>query len=111
MQHVGFALWQLQCLEDTLATYVIVRLRDSLGVGLKKGAELTAEMARMELGKLIAQLRDAGVLSAELTLKLGAIRSERNWLVHRVWREHHGVIASDTRLAALMERLTVLGDT
>jgi len=110
MQSVGYAIWQVQGLEDTLAAYIVVRLRESQGVGLDRGAELTAELARLELGKLIAQLRGAGVLPAEALQRLAKLRDERNWLVHRAWRENHGVIADSARLAHLLQRLAALAE-
>lgn len=110
MQSIGYAVWQLQGLEDTLATYIVVRLRESQGVGLDKGADLTAELTRLELGKLIAQLRDADILPAVLLQRLGTLRNERNWLVHRAWRENHGVVASPERLTRLVQRLATLAE-
>lgn len=110
MQSIGHAVWQLQGLEDTLATYIVVRLRESQGVGLDMGADMSAELTRLELGKLIAQLRDAGALPSEILQRLGTLRNERNWLVHRAWRENHGVVASPARLTRLLQRLATLAE-
>ncbi len=109
-QTIGHALWQVQALEATTADYVVVRLRDSQGVGLDRGAELTQDVARLTLGKLTRELITSNVVEADLGARLLAVLEERNWLTHRLWREHRNVLASDETLRSLISRLELLAD-
>ena len=105
MQHLGFALWQLQLLEDSLATYVVIRVLDSRGVGAEQGALLSKDVQNKTMGALITSLRKAGVLSPAVSSRLEELLKDRNWLIHHARRENHGILASESRLATLIGKL------
>jgi len=110
MQRVGFALWQLQELENTAAGYIVVRLRDARGVGVNQGAVISAEVEKLPLGKLVGELAKAGVIDPALASRLKAALDERNWLVHRSRREHRGVLSDPAAYTGLSMRLDALAD-
>ena len=87
MQAVGFAVWQLQELETTVAGYITVRLRETRGVGIERGGEIAAKVESRPLGPLIKELVAAGVTSDKVGAELAILLEERNWLVHRARRE------------------------
>lgn len=109
-QKIGHALWQVQALEATTAAYVVVRLRDSRGVGLDRGAELSQDVERLTLGTLVRELVAASVVDDDLGKQLLTMLEERNWLAHRLWREQRNVLASDKALRSLISRLELLAD-
>jgi hypothetical protein len=56
MQRVGFAVWQLQELETTVATYVVVRIRAHRGMGVAPGELLMKKAEGRTLGSLLTEL-------------------------------------------------------
>lgn len=110
MQAVGFALWQLQELENTAASFIAVRLRSTRGVGLERGGEIAAEVEGRTLGRMVKELVAGGVVSDEIGSRLAIVLEERNWLVHRARRETRGILGSDDIYGGTMRRLEVLAD-
>lgn len=110
MQQVGFALWQLQELENTAAGYIVVRLRNARGAGVERGAAISTEVERLPLGRLVSDLAQAGVVAPDLASRLKTLLDDRNWLVHRSRREHRGVLSSDAMFAGLLTRLEGIAD-
>ncbi len=110
MCSVGFAIWQLQELENTAAAYVVVRLRETRGVGAERGSEVAAQVERRTLGSLISELRKAGVVPEELAVGLTELLHERNWLVHSARRETRGALSDEARFGDLIVRLEMTAD-
>jgi HEAT repeat protein len=110
MRTVGFAIWQLQELENTTARYVVVRLREVRGVGKERGEAISAEIEQLPLGPLLSQLLQAQVIQEELSDHLKKLLSERNWLVHRARRENRGVLSNEDHFLRLMARLQDIAD-
>ena len=108
MQAVGFALWQLQSLEETAVTWVVVRLHASRGMGREAGVELSKKPERRTLGSVLKELREAGVVPAELAEELLAVLELRNWLVHRARKEFHGMLTSDELLISLHSKVSAI---
>lgn len=110
MQAVGFALWQLQELENTAASFIAVRLRNTRGVGLERGGEIAAEVEGRTLGGMVKELVAGGVISDEIGSRLAIVLEERNWLVHRARRETRGILGNDDIYGGTMQRLEVMAD-
>lgn len=109
VHRVGFAVWQLQELENTAAVYVVLRLRQTRGVGLRRGQEIAATVEKRTFGALLRELQGASVLPTALDGRLDRALEERNWLVHRARREYRGVLgdpALHSELGDRIERLT-----
>lgn len=105
---LGHALWHLQALENTVAGYVVVRLRETRGIGVERATQVTAEAEGLTLGRLVGQLKVAGVMPGELATRLEALLEKRNWLVHHSWRETRGVLADRVALTQLLDRLDAI---
>lgn len=105
MQAVGFAIWQLQELENTAASHIVVCLREARGVGKERGSEISAAVERLPLGKLITELSRSGALNDGVASALKTLLQERNWLVHRARRETRGVLSDEAGFTVLIARL------
>ena len=86
---IGKAVWELQTLEDGLATHLA--LRHDLAPGCSK-AELEQAMARrraMTFGQLLQQPQLTASLSVECLARLASLKADRNWLIHASRRALH----------------------
>ena len=110
MQSVGFALWQLQELETTAATYLVVRVHASRGIGTVQGDSLLKHAEGRTFGALLKELAKSGVIEDRLSIELHEILEQRNWLVHRARRENRGVVSNAEHLGDLIQHLQSLAD-
>ena len=104
MERVGFAVWQVQELENTAAHFLVIRVRGTRGMGRSKGHELLARAQQHTFGVLINELAAAGVLERELAEQLAKTVDERNWLVHRARRESRGLLVKESVYKQLWAR-------
>ena len=105
LTRVGYAVWQAAECEDTLAHYVILRLRASKGIGEREGLDLLAKAQSRTFGHTLRELKDASVLSPAIEARLSKLVDDRNWLVHRAKRENRGVLNDLTRFDQLVARI------
>ncbi len=110
MQSVGFAVWQLQELENSTATYLVVRVVATPGIGLQKGQELMQRTESRTLGSLAKELGKTGIIEDQLAEDLQTITEERNWLIHRARRETRGILANGEQLRQMLQKLEALAD-
>jgi len=110
MARVGFAVWQVAECEDTLAHYVVIRLRESKGVGEEQGRELLAKHQGRTFGQLLGDLRKAGILDPSVEARASKLLAERNWLIHDAKRENRGLPNDLERVGAMTERLDWIAD-
>src|SRR3954470_12887409 len=80
LARVGYTFWQLSECEDTVAHYLVIRLKAARGIGEDVGEQLLSNAQKRTFGSLLGELRDAGVLQASLETRLLALLEERNWL-------------------------------
>ena len=97
--------WQLQELETTTATYVVLRLRKSRGIGRERARKLLEEAEKRTFGTLLKELRKAEALPELVGERLAMALEDRNWLVHRSRRENRGVLNKPQMYVNLVERL------
>ena len=105
MQHVGFAVWQLQELETLAASYLVVRVKATKGIGKEKGEALLATAEKCTFGTLLRDLEKAGVVPTSMSSRLQTALNDRNWLVHRSRRDSRGILDSPETYSALTVRL------
>ncbi|MEO6331690.1 MAG: hypothetical protein ABIP09_03935 [Gemmatimonadaceae bacterium] len=110
LQRVGYALWQAAECEDTLAHYVVVRLRSVKGIGEVAGLELLRQAQKRTFGSLLKELRGKGVVESDIDRRLVPLLEERNWLVHHAKRESRGALRDPPRFDALVSRLDRLAE-
>src|SRR5690606_19152710 len=82
-QRVGFALWQLQELEDVLAQFLVLRTKAKRGMGSDAGNKLTEKARSKPFGISLREVADAGLFDSPLQAEFDTLLAERNWLVHR----------------------------
>ncbi len=105
MQRVGFAIWQLQNLEHGLASYLVIRVKATKGIGEKRGNELMDHALKQTLGITIKELKSANVIESSTADALTSILEDRNWLVHRARRENRGVVFNKERTEKLLSKV------
>lgn len=92
MADIGHAVWALQEVETTLATYLVLRLHGSFGMGEVKAEELLRKATDRTMGSVLREFTRSGVLESGLGERLATLAEERNWLVHRARRENRRLL-------------------
>ena len=110
MERVGHAVWQVQALEDTLAHYVVIRVRGTDRIKQDEGDTLLASAQKRTMGSLITELERAGVVPDGLNERLRPVLEERNWLVHHARREMRGMLSKPEVYNTLQIRAEALMD-
>lgn len=110
LTRVGYAVWQAAECEDTLAHYIVIRLRSAQGIGEEAGLALLEKAQSRTFGNLLHELRTAGILSSDHEERLSKLVDERNWLVHRAKRENRGVLNDIERVDPLIARIDHIAD-
>lgn len=110
MEHVGFAIWQVQALEDTAAHYLVIRVHGHKGMGREKGHALLEAAHGRTLGALARSLKEAGVLEDDVATRLSTAVNERNWFAHRGRRETRGMFNKPELYQSLIRRAENLAD-
>ncbi len=111
LRAVGHAVWELQLLEDVLASYLV--MRHDLEPDCTK-AELEAALERrraLTFGKLLQQRPLLDSLSPEIRSRLDSLKDERNWLVHGSRRSMHVSLYTPETGAATLVRLDALAES
>lgn len=109
-QRVGFALWQLQELEDVSAQYFVLLAQAKKGMGEAAGNVLTEKARKKTFGSTINKITKQGLLSTDLEGRFLNLLSERNWLVHRSRTESRDAIHSDIAMQQLVSRIDTMTD-
>ena len=107
-RRIGFALWQLQELEQVSATYFALLANASRGMGLQAGEALVAKAQGETFGQTISKLRAANLVSDELETRVLGLLRERNWLVHASRSDSHGAVYANATFESLKLRLDKL---
>jgi hypothetical protein len=110
MQSVGFALWQMQEVETTLATYLVLRVYAYPGIGVAGGDALLKQAEGRTLGSLLTELAKLGIITDPLLSDLREMLKQRNWLVHRARRETRGILADVEQFEKILRQLESLAD-
>lgn len=82
-QDVGFALWQIQELENTLAHYLVIVHKVEPGVAKDVAEGILEKTRKKTLGQLVNDLRSKEKVPTELLERLEGFVEHRNWLAHR----------------------------
>jgi len=109
-QRIGFALWQIQELEDVVAQYFVLLVQAKKGMGLDAGKALVDKAQNKTFGGTIHQMVKAGLLSPEVEFRFSNLLSERNWLVHKSRRTSRSAIHSNSVAQKLLIRLNSMAD-
>ncbi|MDZ7778946.1 MAG: hypothetical protein U5R14_03280 [Gemmatimonadota bacterium] len=102
MLMVGYALWQLQVLEEGLATFLVLRHYATLGMGQEAAQPLVDKAEARTMGSLLRELVTKGSVDPDLGDRLAGLLAERNWLVHRSRRESRELLQDEARVSQLL---------
>jgi hypothetical protein len=104
-RQIGFAVMQAQLLEGSLARYLILHRRLNEGLAYDEVHRVLASADRKTIGSLLKQIEDKCPLPANLTDRLVQFCDDRNWLVHRLNREHPLAIFHRSEAELIFERI------
>src|SRR5882762_1672526 len=82
-QAVGDALWHVQELETTVATYLVLVHGFQSQVAQEEAETLLEKSKKKTLGQLVHGLKGTDDVPTELTARLSTFVERRNWLAHR----------------------------
>jgi hypothetical protein len=82
-QYVGFALWQIQELETTLAHYLVIVHKIEPGVAVDIAEGILEKARKKTLGQLVKELKSEEKVPQGLFERLESFVEHRNWLAHR----------------------------
>ena len=102
---VGFALWQIQELESTIANYLVMVHKFEPGVAREEAESALEKTRRKTLGQLLGQLKSERPEPSELVERLDQFVEYRNWLAHRSRAETRKLVYQPSRTHELFSRL------
>jgi len=107
MTAIGNALWSCQQFESLLGQFIVLLVKLPPDRAEKETLELIERMHGKTLGALITELRKGKNATAvsSFELRFDKFLDDRNWLVHRSWREHSNDLYDAARLPPLLARL------
>ncbi len=105
---IGYALWQIQAAEFALVHHIALVLKEP--EDLEAFEHLATKEGKRTLGQLIKELRKHSDLPTDLDDRISAFVDERNWIAHRIFKESHSDLHSETKASILLQRIEDLGD-
>jgi hypothetical protein len=109
-QKVGFAIWQIQELENAAAQfYVLVALAQS-GMGEEAGNALVDQAQSKTFGSTVNKLVKGNHLPEGLKERFTRFLSERNWLVHNSKANSRNAIHHQHHFEELIKQLELIAD-
>src|SRR5690348_13259845 len=106
---VGFTVWQLQQLEQTVQNYHVFVNKLSPEVARSEAEKMFEKAEGQTLGQLYRELSKTGEPAALLP-RLESLIKERNWLVHHSRLEDRTQLYSPEKLLALSKRIEAIAD-
>jgi hypothetical protein len=107
---VGYAVWQIQVLEQVLASYLVMVHHVTTDTARTQIEAMFVKTAKHTLGQLFSAIRKTGGAPESLLPRLERFGVERNWLVHRSRHENRSDLYSPAKRAALSQRLRAIAD-
>lgn len=107
-QRMGFTLLQLQNLEKSSATLLVLATQATRGMGEEVGKSLLAEAQANTLGRTVCDMKKANLLPDDLRPRFDALVEQRNWLAHRSDSAEN--ILSDDAALRFIERVDAIAD-
>lgn len=87
-RQIGAVVMQAQSVESSLARYLVLHLRFKEAAAVDEVHRALASADRKTIGNLLKQIQEKCPLTQNLTDRLAQFCNDRNWLVHRLHREH-----------------------
>lgn len=105
LYRVGFALWQIQELESTVAHYLVMVHRFEPGVAREEAESALEKTRRKTLGQLLGELKSNEPIPRELVERLDQFVEHRNWLAHRSRTDSRKLVYQSSRNSELFHKL------
>lgn len=105
---VGFAVWQIQILENTVAAHLVFVHKVTPTVAKSEAESMFAKAGKSTLGQLLREIHATGNALQHLVEELDSFVPKRNWLIHHSRHETHADMYSATRRAALIARIAAI---
>jgi hypothetical protein len=105
LYRVGFALWQIQELESTIAHYLVMVHKLEPGVAREEAESVLEKTRKKTLGQLLGQLKSQDPVPNQLIERLDHFVEHRNWLAHRSRTESRSLVYQPSRNQELFSRL------
>lgn len=108
---LGYAVWQLQVLEEALVTHHVLLYELERGRATRNDLRAAVEKRRGQtLGTLLKLPGFAQSLTQATRDRLAALLAERNWLMHRSRREVHVDMYTPAGAEAAVIRINAVGE-
>ncbi len=109
-QELGSTLWLIQALEDTLAHLITIVLKVPRGTAIEEADKILDATRKGTLGKLLKTVKESIDLPSKFEERVDEFLKQRNWLVHRSWRQHHTDIYHPEKLLVLLSKINAIGN-
>jgi hypothetical protein len=107
---VGFAVWQLQVLEQVAACYLIMVHKAGPETARETVQSMFAKTEKKTLGQLFGDIRKSTSGSVPFLPRLERLVEERNWLIHRSRHQNRKDLYDAAARLRLVERIEALAD-
>ncbi len=107
---VGFAIWQIQVLEETVGTYLVLVHKATLATARTEVKKMFSKTGKSTLGQLLRAIQSTQNAPQTLLDQLDHFVEKRNWLVHYSRHESHGDMYSESKRLGLVQRIETIAD-
>lgn len=104
-QRIGYALWQIQELEEVTAQYFVLVAQAKRGMRMEEASVLVEDARTKTFGRTITRLVKGKHMPSELEPRFNALLAERNWLAHNSRSTNRNAVYSDQACLVLLARL------
>jgi hypothetical protein len=107
-RRVGFAVWQLQALEQVAACHLIMVHKATPATAREEVQRMFQKTEKNTLGQLFGQIRDASSGAASFLPRFEILVDERNWLIHRSRHQNRKDLYDTVARQKLIDRIEAL---
>jgi hypothetical protein len=108
LRRVGFAVWQLQALEQVAACHLVLVHRVTISTAREEVYRMFQKSEKNTLGQLFGQIRDASNGTASFLPRFEALVQERNWLVHHSRNKNRNDLFGARARQSLIDRIEAM---
>ena len=108
LRRVGFAVWQLQALEQVAACHLVLVHKVTISTAREEVHRMFQKREKNTLGQLFGQIRDLSNEAASFLPRFEALVQERNWLVHHSRNKNRSDLFDDHARQRLIDRIEAM---
>jgi hypothetical protein len=110
LHRVGFAVWQLQALEQVAACHLVLVHKVTVSTAREEVHRIFQKSEKNTLGQLFGQIRDLSNGTASFLPRFEALVQERNWLVHHSRNENRSDLFDDNARQKVIDRIETMAN-